>query len=47
LSRELLGLAAGVAIVLVGCGGSGESRPARGSLPSYLAEVEPIRLRVN
>jgi hypothetical protein len=48
LSRKLLlGLLAGGAIVLAGCGGGGESRPARGSLSSYLAEVEPIRLRVN
>jgi hypothetical protein len=46
LSRKLLGLLAGAAIVLAGCGG-GEPRPARGSLSSYLAEVEPIRLRVN
>lgn len=46
MSRKLLGLLAGAAIVLAGCGG-GEPRPARGSLSSYLAEVEPIRLRVN
>jgi hypothetical protein len=46
LSRKLLGLLASAAIVLAGCGG-GEPRPARGSLSSYLAEVEPIRLRVN
>jgi len=37
----LLGL-----LLLAGCGGS-EARPARDSLPSYLAEVEPIRLGVN
>jgi hypothetical protein len=47
LSRKLLlGLLAGAAITLAGCGGS-EPRTARGSLSSYLAEVEPIRLRVN
>ena len=47
MSRKLLGLLAGAAIVLAGYGGGSESRPARGSLSSYLAEVEPIRLRVN
>jgi hypothetical protein len=49
LSRKFLGILAGAAI-LAGCGGGrggGEPRPARGSLSSYLAEVEPIRLRVN
>jgi hypothetical protein len=38
--------AAGALLLLAGCGGS-EPRVTRGSLSSYLAEVEPIRLGVN
>ncbi len=45
----------GAALVLVGCGGGGngngpgssEPRPERGSLASYLTQVEPIRDGVN
>jgi hypothetical protein len=41
----------GAAFAAAGCGGgsgsTGEPRPTRGSLASYLAEVEPIRIGVN
>jgi hypothetical protein len=56
LSRKALSLLlGGAAIVIAGCGGGGsatsstssEPRPVRGSLSSYLAEVEPIRNGVN
>jgi hypothetical protein len=46
LSHRFLPLLVGVCVLLAGCGQS-EPRPARGSLASYLAEVEPIRLGVN
>jgi hypothetical protein len=56
LSRRALSLLlAGAALILVGCAGggsgtgpgTGEPRVTRGSLASYLAAVEPIRLGVN
>lgn len=56
--RTLSLLAVGAALVVAGCGssgsasggsapGTGERRPARSSLASYLAAVEPIRDGVN